>query len=174
MTEIEKALGKATDTKACVIGAGATESAAKMFRELFPEAKRAIVVSDPRTRKVAGARIVELLKAAGVEVAEHVICPDGSWFHATYDKVEEVRDAILACNRTFEQSNNSPGHQFLAHAARKADVREVCEGGGDHPGADGLRGDDFLRQRLRLPRTSAQYRVHERVLSPRMDRILRI
>ena len=100
MNEIERALGKATNTKACVIGAGATESTAKMFRELFPEARKALVVSDPRTRKVAGARIVELLKAAGVEVAEHVICPDGSWFHATYDKVEEVRDAILACNQT--------------------------------------------------------------------------
>ena len=100
MGEIERALGKATDTKACVIGAGATESAAKMFREIFPGAQRAIVVSDPRTRKVAGARVVELLKASGVEVAEHVICADGSWFHATYDKVEEVRDAICSCNRT--------------------------------------------------------------------------
>ena len=97
---IEEALEKATDTKACVIGAGATESAAKMFREIFPGAQRAIVVSDPRTRKVAGARVVELLKASGVEVAEHVICADGSWFHATYDKVEEVRDAICSCNRT--------------------------------------------------------------------------
>ena len=94
MTEFESALRKATDTKACVIGAGATESVAKMFRELFPEAKRAIVVSDPRTRKVAGVRVVELLKTSGVDVSEHVICPDGSWFHATYDKVEEVRDVI--------------------------------------------------------------------------------
>ena len=105
MDLIEKALEKATDTKACVIGTGATESAAKMFRELFPEAKRAIVVSDPRTRKVAGARVVDLLEASGIEVVEHVICPDGSWFHATYDKVEEVRDVICSCNRTFEQSN---------------------------------------------------------------------
>ena len=87
---------KATDTKACVIGAGATESAAKMFGELFPEAHKAIVVEDPRTRAVAGARVAELLKGAGVEVVEHVICADGSWFHATYDRVEEVREAIVA------------------------------------------------------------------------------
>ena len=97
MTAIEEALEKATDTKACVIGAGATESAARMFRDLFPGAKRAVVVEDPRTRKVAGARVVDLLKASGVDVSEHVICPDGSWFHATYDKVEEVRDAIRTC-----------------------------------------------------------------------------
>ena len=94
MTEIERALGKATDTKACVIGAGATESAAKMFGELFPATRKAVVVSDPRTRKVAGARVVDLLEVSGIKAVEHVICPDGSWFHATYDKVEEVRDVI--------------------------------------------------------------------------------
>ena len=96
MNEIERALEKATDTKACVIGAGATECAAKMFRGLFPEAKRAVVVSDPRTRKVAGARVVELLKASGIDVSEHVICADGSWFHAEYKWIEEVRSAIAA------------------------------------------------------------------------------
>lgn len=96
MNLIERALEKATDTKACVIGAGAVENAAQMFRGLFPDARKAIVVEDPRTRAVAGARVVDLLKASGVEVVEHVICADGSWFHATYDKVEEVRDAIVA------------------------------------------------------------------------------
>ena len=96
MSEIERALEKTTDTKACVVGAGATESAAKMFGELFPEAKKAIVVSDPRTRKVAAARVVELLKASGVDVSEHVICADGSWFHAEYKWIEEVRSAIAA------------------------------------------------------------------------------
>ena len=96
MSLIEKALEKATDTKACVIGAGATESAVVMFRELFPSAKKAIVVSDPRTRKVAGARVAELLKASGVEVFEHVLCPDGSWFHAEYKWIDEVRAAIAA------------------------------------------------------------------------------
>ena len=96
MSLIEKALEKATDTKACVIGAGATESAVVMFRELFPSAKKAIVVSDPRTRKVAGARVAELLKASGVGVSEHVLCPDGSWFHAEYKWIDEVRAAIAA------------------------------------------------------------------------------
>ena len=96
MNMIEEALKFTTDTKACVIGAGAVGSAAEMFRSLFPDAKKAIVVSDPRTRAVAGERVVELLKAAGVDVCEHVICPDGSWFHAEYKWIDEVRDAIAA------------------------------------------------------------------------------
>ena len=98
MTMIEEALTKTTDTKACVIGPGATEAAAKMFGELFPDAKKAIVIDDPRTRAVAGERVIGLLKAAGLEVAEHVINPDGSDFHATYAKVEEVRKAIAAAD----------------------------------------------------------------------------
>ena len=93
MNEIEEALKLTTDTKACVIGAGATARAAEMFRTLFPEAKRAVVVDDPRTRAVAGARVVADLAAEGIAVDEHVICPGGEWFHAEYKWVDEVRDA---------------------------------------------------------------------------------
>ena len=93
---IEEALAQACDTKACVIGPGAAEETAKMFGELFPGVRRAIVVDDPRTRAVAGERAAGLLAAAGIEVSEHVLNPDGSDFHATYEKVEEVRDAIAA------------------------------------------------------------------------------
>ena len=96
MTMIEEALTQTTDTKACEIGPGATEASAKMFRELFPDAKKAIVVDDPRTRAVAGERVISLLKALGLGVSEHVINPDGSDFHATYEKVEEVREVIAA------------------------------------------------------------------------------
>ena len=94
MTLIEEALTTTTDTKACVIGPGAVDAAAKMFGELFPDARKAIVIDDPRTRAVAGERVVAQLAKSGVAVAEHVINPDGSDFHATYEKVEEVREAI--------------------------------------------------------------------------------
>ena len=96
MTLVEEALTQTTDTKACEIGPGAAEATAKMFRELFPEAGKAVVIDDPRTRAVAGGRVVELLGKAGLDVSEHVVNPDGSDFHATYAKVEEVREAIAA------------------------------------------------------------------------------
>ena len=98
MTMIEEALTQTTDTKACEIGPGATDAAARMFGELFPEARKVIVIDDPRTRAVAGVRVIGLLKAAGRDVVEHVINPDGSDFHATYAKVEEVREAIAAAD----------------------------------------------------------------------------
>ena len=93
---IEQALKLTTDTKACVIGAGAVEAVAKMFRDLFPTATRAIVISDPRTRQVSGARVCELLAASGIQVLEHVLCANGAWFHAEYKWVDEVRTAIAA------------------------------------------------------------------------------
>lgn len=99
MTLVEEALASATDTKACDIGPGASASAAKMLRELFPGAKAAVVVDDVNTKRVAGDAVKALLSEAGLAVAEHVICPDGSWFHATYDRVEEVREAIADAAR---------------------------------------------------------------------------
>ena len=96
MSMIDEILRETPDTKACRLGPGVTEQVAYLFKELFPAAKKALVVDDVNTKRVAGDRVVALLKAAGVEVVEYTINPDGSWFHATYDKVEEVRDVIKA------------------------------------------------------------------------------
>ena len=89
-----EALAGATDTKECVVGPDAADGAAEMFRRLFPSEGRAVVVEDPRTRTVAGERVVSALRTAGLEVGEYVVNPGGSDFHATYAKVEEVREAI--------------------------------------------------------------------------------
>ena len=96
MNLIEEILKETPDTRMCRLGPGVTEQAAELFRELFPAAKRALVVDDVNTRRVAGERVIALLKDAGIDVAEYTVNPDGSWFHATYDKVEEVRDVIKA------------------------------------------------------------------------------
>ena len=93
---IDGALARATDTKACVIGDGVLSGAAAIFREQFPGAKRAMVVSDPRTRNAAGERVADMLRNSGIDVCEHVIEPGGKTFHADYRYAEEVREAIKA------------------------------------------------------------------------------
>ena len=93
---IEKALKRATDTKACVIGDGVLSGVAPLFKAQFPEARRAIVVCDPRTRAAAGERVETMLRDAGVEVSEYVLEPGGRTFHADYRYAEEVRAAIEA------------------------------------------------------------------------------
>ena len=94
MTLIEEILRETNDTRACLHGSGVIAETAGFFRGLFPDAVAAVVVDDANTKPVAGDRVVAMLREAGVRVAEHTINPDGSWFHATYDKVEEVREAI--------------------------------------------------------------------------------
>ena len=94
MSMIDEILKETPDTKACRLGPGVTEQVAELFKELFPVAKKALVVDDVNTKRVAGDRVIALLKAAGIDVSEYTINPDGSWCHATYDKVSEVRDAI--------------------------------------------------------------------------------
>jgi glycerol dehydrogenase-like iron-containing ADH family enzyme len=102
------ALANATDTKACVVGPGAADGAAAMFRELFPSAAKAIIIEDPRTKSVAGDNVSSRLRGAGIEVSEYVVNPDGSDFHATYEKVEEVREAIRG-NRERGMGNRERG-----------------------------------------------------------------
>ena len=93
---IDRALERATDTKACLVGDGVIAETVPLFKELFDGADRAIVIEDPRTRAAAGEKVAAMLKASGVEVAEHVIEPDGKTFHADYRYVDEVREAIKA------------------------------------------------------------------------------
>ena len=93
---IERALERATDTKACVIGDGVISQTAGMFKAQFPGAKRAIVVCDPRTKAAAGETVEKLLAEAGVAVSEYVLEPGGKTFHADYHYAAEVREAIKA------------------------------------------------------------------------------
>ena len=93
---MERALGRATDTKACVIGDGVLPGVPGLFKAHFPGAARAFVVCDPRTRAAAGERVEALLGDAGAEVLEHVLEPGGKIFHGDYRYAEEVREAIKA------------------------------------------------------------------------------
>ena len=93
---IGKALERATDTKACVIGEGVLDEAPGLFRRHFPGATRAFIVCDPRTRKAAGERTASLLASVGIEVGEHVLEPGGRTFHADYRYVDETREAFKA------------------------------------------------------------------------------
>lgn len=100
---MERALERATDTKACLVGDGVLGETAGLFREFFPGAERAIVIDDPRTRAAAGEKVAEMLRSQGIEVSEHVLEPGGKIFHGDYRYAEEVREAIKAA-----QAGNPP------------------------------------------------------------------
>jgi len=93
---MERALERATDTKACLVGDGVLGETAGLFKTFFPGAERAIVIDDPRTRAAAGEKVAAMLRSQGIEVSEHVLEPDGKIFHGDYRYAEEVREAIKA------------------------------------------------------------------------------
>lgn len=129
MNLIDEILTKAPDTRACRLGPGITVQAAEMFRALFPNAAKALVVDDANTRRVAGDRVTARLKSAGIAVTEYTINPDGSWFHATYDKVEEVRDVIRASGPAIPVAVGSGTvNDLVKRASEEAGVRYMVVG----------------------------------------------
>ena len=93
---IEEALKKATDTKACLIGDGVVNRVPTVFAEQFPGKRAAVVIADPRTWKAAGEKVTALLTGAGVATTHFIVEPSGKVFHAEYHYVNDVREAIAS------------------------------------------------------------------------------
>lgn len=93
MTKVESALSRTTDTKALVIGVDALSQAAQMFQELFP-GKRALVVADLNTWRVAGSDVQRILTDAGIaQDAPHLFSDPR--LYAEWSFVEEL-DGVLS------------------------------------------------------------------------------
>lgn len=87
---IAKALALATDTKVFEMGSNILHRAPAIFKEYFGN-KRAIVIADKNTRRVAGEEVYNHLAAAGIQTTKHIIQQDE--FHAEWCYVMEVEDA---------------------------------------------------------------------------------
>lgn len=93
MNKVESALQRTTDTKALVIGVGTLPQTAAMFKQLFP-GRRAVVVADRNTWRVAGAEIHRILTEAGIPQDEAHVFADPK-LYAEWKFVEEL-DGVLA------------------------------------------------------------------------------
>jgi len=87
---LEEVLKAARDTKALTIGSGVLSRVPELFREQFPD-KKAIVVADNNTWRVAGKDVVELLKSADIAQEDAFIYTDPE-LYAEYGYV----DALIA------------------------------------------------------------------------------
>ena len=93
MNKVESALRRTTDTKALVIGVDTLPQTAEMFKSLFP-ARRALVVADLNTWRVAGEKVHRILAEAGIAQDEPHIFTDPK-LYAEWTFVEEL-DGVLA------------------------------------------------------------------------------
>ena len=86
------ALERARDTKALIIGSGVVCRTAEMFCQLFP-GKKAVVVADDNTWKVAGADAQASLDKAGVESYEAYIFSSED-FYAEWKHIETLKSYL--------------------------------------------------------------------------------
>ena len=88
---IAAALKVATDTKAFELGQGILGRVPALFNEYFP-GRKAIVVADKNTWRVAGSKVFEALADAGIPTEKYLFQEDE--FHADWDHIEEL-DRVL-------------------------------------------------------------------------------
>jgi glycerol-1-phosphate dehydrogenase [NAD(P)+] len=82
---ISAALGQATDTEQVVIGEGVLGSAAELFTRVFPD-RRAVVVADENTFRVAGEAVQRELQSPGV-LMDTFVFPGRPVLHADYQNI---------------------------------------------------------------------------------------
>ena len=92
-SKVEIALSRTTDTKALVIGENTLPQCAAMFGRLFP-GRRAVVVADRNTWRVAGVEVHRALAGAGIAQDEPHVFTDPD-LYAEWRYVEEL-DVCLA------------------------------------------------------------------------------
>lgn len=88
---IAAALKVATDTKAFELGQGILGRVPALFNEYF-SGRKAVLVADKNTWRVAGAQVFEALQAAGIPTEKFLFEEDE--FHADWDHIE-LLDKVL-------------------------------------------------------------------------------
>jgi glycerol-1-phosphate dehydrogenase [NAD(P)+] len=92
MSRLEDALKAASETRALIIGSGVLNQVAQLFNEQFP-GKRAVVVADTTTYGIAGQKVYDDLKAAGIELEPSFIFDDPH-LYAEYKFVAQLEASL--------------------------------------------------------------------------------
>lgn len=95
MNRVDVALQAATQTKALVIGAGVISQVGEMFHSQFPD-KRAVIVADTNTYRIAGEKAADYLRQSGVELLAPFIF-EAEGLYAEWSYIEQL-DGFLAQN----------------------------------------------------------------------------
>lgn len=92
MSRLEDALKAASETRALRIGSGILSEVAELFNEQFP-GKKAVIVADTITYKIAGETVNTAFKNAGIIQEEPFIYTD-SHIYAEYSYVDQLIDSL--------------------------------------------------------------------------------
>jgi glycerol-1-phosphate dehydrogenase [NAD(P)+] len=94
MNRVEQALQSARETRALQIGVNILNQVPALFAEQFP-LKKAVIVADTNTYRVAGKAVSDCLRSAGITQEEPFVFDDPD-LHAEYHYVERLEKALAA------------------------------------------------------------------------------
>lgn len=90
--QVEKALQRADETKALIIGVDILEKITELFTNQFPE-KKAVIVADTNTWSVAGEKVARFLETAGIQQEKPFIF-DAEGLYAEWKYVEMLEQSL--------------------------------------------------------------------------------
>jgi glycerol-1-phosphate dehydrogenase [NAD(P)+] len=122
---IERAVERATDTRAIVAGADVLTRVGPLVAELLP-GRTAIVVADETTWAVAGEATTASLTASGVALAEPYVLPGTPPPYADYQAVEALRDHLAPLDVVVVLVGSGTLNDIAKRASSELDRPYVC------------------------------------------------
>lgn len=96
MSKIEQALKAADETRDLVLGPGAINDTARVFKEQFPE-KQAVIIADDATYRIAGQKVEEILTNNGIDLHPAYIFNEPD-LYAEYSYIERLVEFLKTHN----------------------------------------------------------------------------
>jgi glycerol-1-phosphate dehydrogenase [NAD(P)+] len=109
---LAEALGSARETRALVIGRGVVRDTARIFQEQFP-GRRALIVADPTTFRIAGQATAAALQAAGIAMETPFLFTDPD-VYAEFHFVETLESSLR-------------GHDAIAVAVGSGTINDLVK-----------------------------------------------
>lgn len=126
MSRVEEALKAANETRALRIGEGILNQVAELFNEQFP-GEKAIIVADQTTYQIAGEKVVEELKSAGIAQETPFIFTDPE-LYAEYKFVDQLIEGLKNHNAIPVAVGSGTINDLTKLAAHLTGRRYMCVG----------------------------------------------
>jgi glycerol-1-phosphate dehydrogenase [NAD(P)+] len=124
MTKVEYALKAASETRALVIGAGKISEVGSLFKEQFP-GKKAVIIADTITYKVAGEKVKNILDSEGIEQLTPFIYNDAH-IYAEYSYVQQLIDFLKTNDATPIAVGSGTINDLTKLASHLTDRQYMC------------------------------------------------
>lgn len=126
MNKVEQALTRTTDTRDLYIGRGVVSRTGEMFKKLFPE-KKAMIVADENTWRVAGSQVEQSLREAGIEQhTPHIFRDPELYAHWRY--VEELEEVLSATDAIAVAVGSGVINDLVKLVSHHCSRRYMCVG----------------------------------------------